>query len=337
MKTIKYNYCGFSPSYSNEDIYNLFLKPLENKYNFILDENPDYIICSRIANIFDFSNYKGIRILYNGENTQPDFHSYDYVISFDYGLSFKDRFCYFYHCANFLDNLEVPTLTKDQAFEVLKTKTRFCSFSNSHDRVDMARKHYLDLLDSYKRVDVIGSLYYRGGPLITDWNEKLSFLNTTKFTLVIESSVFSGGLITEKIFHALQANTIPIYLGEKEVKDIINPKRIININDFDSDQKLLDKVIEIDNDDNLFVDIISQPSLFNPNLLLDMKGNLITFLDNIFSQDYSKAFRRPNVEYDRNVRLDTCYRIAKDYYSSARRPINRILGKFFKKRIVHKI
>ena len=328
MKTIKYNFCGFSMPNYKDNIYKFFLKPLENKYKFVLSNNPDYVFCSRIVNVFDYAKYDCIRILYNGENTQPDFHNFDYVISFDYDLHYKDRFLYFYHCVNFLESLQFHQYSLSEAKELLDNKKYFCALSNSHDRLDGARKHYLDLLDSYKKVSVIGNLFYRGdAPLITDWNDKMDFYKKTKFTLIIEASVFSGGLITEKIFHAIQGGTIPIYLGEKDIKNVVNPKRILNINDFKNDDELLQKIIEIDNNDELYIQMLSEKPLFNPNLLVEMKENLVNFLGNIFSQEYEDAKRRPAIEYPRNIVMAKAPLVAKSYFDNQKNIINRALGK----------
>ena len=56
-------------------------------------------------------------------------------------------------------------------------------------------------------------------------------------------------------------NSVPIYWGSATVDLDFNPESFINAGNFDSLESFIDHVIKIDNDDNLYNDMISQPKL----------------------------------------------------------------------------
>jgi hypothetical protein len=58
---------------------------------------------------------------------------------------------------------------------------------------------------------------------------------------------------------ALQANTVPIYWGNPEIADDFNPACYINANDCTDFHDPIERVREIDTDDELWCSMISQP------------------------------------------------------------------------------
>jgi len=92
--------------------------------------------------------------------------------------------------------------------------------------------------------------------------DKLEFLKGYKFTIAFENSSFPG-YTTEKIAEAFTANTIPIYWGNPLVGRDFNPESFINCHNFDSFDKVIDHVIKVDNDDDLYRKYISSPAFIN--------------------------------------------------------------------------
>lgn len=76
--------------------------------------------------------------------------------------------------------------------------------------------------------------------------EKKEVLQNYKFTLCFENSSGYEGYITEKIFDAFSAGSVPIYYGAKNVEDYIPKNTFINYKDFSSPEKLYERLIEID-------------------------------------------------------------------------------------------
>jgi len=91
-------------------------------------------------------------------------------------------------------------------------------------------------------------------------------ISSYKFSLCYENSV-TPGYHTEKLLHGMVAGNIPIYYGDKTVEQDFNPKRFINAVDM-SDEELLERIIEIDESDKLYNEMLSQP-IFDKEVSLD--------------------------------------------------------------------
>jgi hypothetical protein len=54
-------------------------------------------------------------------------------------------------------------------------------------------------------------------------------------------------------------NTIPIYWGSPDVVNDFNEKSFINAHSFGSDEELIDYIFEVDNNQSLYEEILSEP------------------------------------------------------------------------------
>lgn len=92
------------------------------------------------------------------------------------------------------------------------------------------------------KFDLYGTLWDRGGrnPLETEnikkvyrgtVAEKLPVLSQYKFTFCLENSVFPG-YVTEKIFDAMFAGSVPVYLGAPDITDFIPKNCFIDMRNF---------------------------------------------------------------------------------------------------------
>ena len=98
------------------------------------------------------------------------------------------------------------------------------------------------------------------------YKSKVNFLSDCKFSMQIQSNVLRY-LTVEKMIHAYAANTIPIYYGnDKVLLDGFNPKSFINCHDYNNIDEVVERIIEIDKNDNLFKEIVSEP-IFLGNIL----------------------------------------------------------------------
>jgi hypothetical protein len=71
------------------------------------------------------------------------------------------------------------------------------------------------------------------GEISPHYEDKLRVLGESRFALCLENTAFSG-FITEKLFDALFAGAIPIYLGAPDVEDWIPASCFIDLRKFDS-------------------------------------------------------------------------------------------------------
>lgn len=121
---------------------------------------------------------------------------------------------------------------------------------------------------------------------------KLEFQSQCKFSIAFENTT-SPGYTTEKILHAFISNTIPIYWGDPEVTKDFNPKAFINCHDFENFEAVIERIKEVDNNDELYLTILKEPPFVDNKIPGNLQKNKLTaFLQNIFDQEKEKANRR---------------------------------------------
>ncbi len=246
---------------------NFFHNILQKHYDIELSDDPDIIFCSVFG--FEHLNYTCKKIFYIGENIKPDFNYYDYAFSFEdnsdqnfclpHFVVYKHFFDYSFHRSNSIIDRYQTT-----------AKTKFCSFmatnANAVDRITFVKK-----LLEYKKVDCSGSVLYNmekkknigrviDGQYI-DWvDEKLETISHYKFTIAFENER-EDNYVTEKIFHPLLVNSIPIYWGAPNIDQYFNPKCYINVSDFDSFESAIAEIERIDQDDALYATFFEEPTI----------------------------------------------------------------------------
>ena len=281
MKDIK---IFFEDFWGGFDVHNNFIfSVLQKNYNVIIDEHPDYLFYS----VYGYNHLKYtdcIKIFYSAENLEPDFNLCDYAIAFQH-LTAQDRYfrypIYLESGYNCLDN----SCSFDPS-AVLNRK--FCNFVYSNSKwADPIRELFYEKLSKYKRIDSGGRyLNNIGGPV----KNKIDFIKDYKFTIAFENSSLSG-YTTEKLVEPMTVNSIPIYWGNPDVDKDFNTGSFVYIkNEADIDAKI-QEIIELDNNDNAYIEKLTQPWVLN-NSYDDWQKKLILFFDNICSQQKDKAFRR---------------------------------------------
>lgn len=297
MKKIKIKYVDFWPNLNPEEF--IFTKILKKYFDVEISENPDYIFYSLIGNK-DYLNYDCVRIFYTGENFRPDFNLADYAIGFD-NIIFNDRYIRFPLCLlndNEVRLAENKHLNIDK--NILKEKEGFCNFIYSNSNAEKIREEFFYRLNEYKKVDSGGRFLNNIGGSVDD---KYKFQCKYKFSIAFENTTYPG-YVTEKILQSFGANTIPIYWGDPNVEEIFNNKAFINCNNYSSLDEVIEKVKEIDNNDKLFMKMISEPAFNEENYYKNQLENLEAFLLEIFSQELDKAYRRPRYYWGANYEKD---------------------------------
>lgn len=117
-------------------------------------------------------------------------------------------------------------------------KDRFCNFLYSNPVP--YREQIFRRLSRYKPVDAPGSSMRNMGsiddgapPGQSRWESKRQFLARYKFTLALENEIFPG-YQTEKLYDAMLANSLPIYLGDANLSRLFNPNSMIARNGAES-------------------------------------------------------------------------------------------------------
>lgn len=240
-----------------ENFDNVIYRMLSEDFEIEISNDPDYLIYSVFGN--SHTNYKCKKILYTGENRRPDYNYCDYSISFDY--SDDPRNLRLPLCAiNLYENGIINNFEKNIDFEKIKSeKTKFCNFIFSNSSAEL-RNVLFQELSKYKQVDAGGRVFNNIGYLVED---KLKFQSEYKFTIAFENSQYPG-YTTEKLVHPKLVNSIPIYWGNPDVAKDWNTKAFINAYDFKNLYEVIEFVKEVDNNDDLYFDMLKEPHFNTP-------------------------------------------------------------------------
>jgi GR25 family glycosyltransferase involved in LPS biosynthesis len=176
---------------------------------------------------------------------------------------------------------------KDNYFIIKNnSKELFCAYMYSYDV--KYRVEIYNFISTYKKVDALGKSCNND-----DFQDDRSTYNDIetyndvaikkyskyKFVLALENSIYNG-YITEKLINPILAKSIPIYAGPKDAFEIINKKRVIYVYDFSNYNDLLEYIIKVDNDNDLYNSIILE-EIFNYNSNLNFENFENYLLDNL--------------------------------------------------------
>ncbi|MBQ8783002.1 MAG: hypothetical protein IJZ57_04440 [Clostridia bacterium] len=295
MKTVKIKFVGFWNGFESEP--NLVYDILKKHYDVKITDDADYIICSMFGIPYEYCSYPQVRIMFSGENYIPDFNLVDYALC-PYPISFLDRCCYAPVCLNNIDKSE-KMLNKDRNYsaDFLKTKEYFANFIVGHESENCIRGDFFKKLSEYKRVESPGSYLnnMHGGQTVSFLNDsKISFQKKCKFTICFESTKHEG-FVTEKITDAFLSDTIPIYYGSSTVTDIFNSKAFINCNDYSNFDEVIKKIIELDNDDEKYLEMLRQPIFVDADYVKNIQTGIEKFVLSIFDQPLDAVYRRSRI------------------------------------------
>ena len=296
-KTVKLKFVGFWPNFKPEMsfTYNCLIN---NGYNVQVVEDADYIVCSIFGEKYEYCKYPQVRIMEVEENYIPDFNLVDYGIC-HYPITLQDRCFSFPVCVEYVDGTlkKLTEKNRDYSSDILKQKTLFANFIASHESEYNIRGDFFKKLNEYKRVESAGSYLNNmpNGALVNrEDGSKTELQQTCKFTLCFESTKHEG-FVTEKIAEAFLTDSIPIYYGSSMAKEIFNKNAYIDIADYNSFDDAVKKIIELDNNDEEYLKMLSQPIFKDSNYYQNKMEQLEKFICHIFEQPIEKAYRRSRV------------------------------------------
>ena len=282
-RSVKINFKGFWGLRLEESP---FYKLLSKRFDLEISDNPDFLIYT--DGYLEKRKYQDcVRIFYTGENTRPDFYDCDYAFTFDLAMTRRHYRLPLYRFYGDYDRLKQP---KDPE-RILAQKSGFCYFLYSH--ITPEREDFFNRMLAYKMVDSGGRFLNTLGRLVPkDSAQEADFRRRYKFAIVFENSCHPG-YTTEKIYHAMIDNVVPIYWGNPRIAHDFNPKSFINCHEYDDFSQVVDKVIEMDNDDDLYKSCLAQPWL-NDAAGLDYLSDdsLLARFEEIFSNPEPIRYRR---------------------------------------------
>lgn len=297
MKTVKLNFAGINEDFDKEN--NTICYHLKRSgYKVEISDDPDYLVCDVWLNQpFEYCGKPQVRIMVSGENYIPDFNLIDYAIS-PYPIMLGDRHFHRPGCAFSGDRWHsLAKKNRNYSREILNSKEYFANFITGHESEFNIRGDFFKRLCEYKRVESVGT-YLNNMPNgeTVNWlnSSKSDFQRKCKFTLCFESTLHYG-FVTEKLTDAFFADTIPVYYGSSAAADIFNKDAFINVADYDSFEAAIEKIIELDQDDEKYLRMLSQPILLDSEYPQKLDEALGNFICHIFEQPLEKAYRRSRV------------------------------------------
>ncbi len=278
---------------------NPIFKLLSARFDLELSKEPDFLIYSCFGK--NFLKYNCVRIFYTGENIRPNLNECDYAFSFDYPITERNYRLPLYILYDGYKELKRNSLNFDLENK-LSEKQRFCNFVYSNKK-GKERVEFFEKLQKYKKVDSGGKIKNNLGCLIKD---KLSFLQQYKFTIAFENSSYPG-YTSEKLLQAFVTNTIPIYWGNPLIHMDFNTKSFINCHEYNNFEEVIERVIEVDNDDSLYREYITQSPI-----ILNVENEYLSEINII--KRFAKIFSNRNLIFadkKKNILRYYCWLMAK--------------------------
>jgi len=302
---IKVNFVDFWFDFDKRNNY--FYHLLSSQNEVVIDEeDPDLLFFSvDYSNVGEREKYKNHRckkIFFTGESVSPNFDSDESIRMSNHQAHYNIGKCDFAFTFDFSDDprhyrlplwvlhidwfdkggygnpefILPPSKIENNEF-ISHPKDKFCAFVFSNPT--QKRIETYNLFSSYKQVDGYGKPF-------NNWSYgesiKYNNLKNYRFSICFENRKRSG-YYTEKPFHAKTSGTIPIYYSDEQVSHDFNEKAFLNLNDFDSLEQLLERVKEVDQDEELYKDYFREPLFkggkikeeFHPHSVLNFFYNTI--------------------------------------------------------------
>lgn len=289
MKTIKIRFLDFWDGFDGTASYYLPYQLLKKHFNIEVTEDADYVIYSVFGERHWSVPRRCVKIFYTGENVAPDLNACDYAMGFE-PMSCGDRYIRFPLWLEYLSDVdrmqEKHILPSD--WSLAKDKPDFCSFVVTNP-LNPVRNEFFEKLSAYKKVDSGGRYRNNTGGPVTD---KLAFDRTHKFSICFENGAHVG-YTTEKLVQAFAARTVPIYWGDPDVCRVFNEKAFVNVSDFADLDAAIERVREIDADDDLYLQMLRTPALREDTPTPEAeRARLEAWLVSIFDRPLEEAYRR---------------------------------------------
>lgn len=279
MNTLK---LGFADTFKTTETF--FTELLSQRYSVIRDDqNPDYLIFGdrNFGNSNErFNGQNVIKIFFTGENERPwDYYAH-YALSFDHLDNGKQMRFPHYVLYEYDHNIMLRHKRTDT--DDIDSKG-FCSFVQKNPNAEK-RNWYFHELSKYKPVTAAGPLFNNTNGVMPDGVVgKVDLMCDYKFALVFENATHPGYL-TERLYEALCAKTIPIYWGSATAAIDFNPKAFLSWHEYQDDAAFISAILELDNDKDKYMEMYMQPMFYDrkPNKYFNTERILDWFDRNVY-------------------------------------------------------
>jgi hypothetical protein len=242
MDTVKVKFDQLYEGFNTSD--NFFTRHLSAKYKVLISDDPDfYFFTHPVYGSKEYLKYKCHRVFYGGENIRANWNICDYVFDSDFyeGNPRQKRLPLWAYWP-------LEAINQQKNFENLNDKKKFCCMVVSNPNCK-ERNEFFHQLSKYKKVDSGGHFLNNIGLPVQN---KMEFIKDYKFVIAFENSSYPG-YTTEKLIEPFFVNSIPIYWGNPVVAKDFNTDSFINIKNTSEFNNAINKIIELDNDDEKYL------------------------------------------------------------------------------------
>jgi alpha(1,3/1,4) fucosyltransferase len=269
---------------------NFFTCLLSKQYNVVISDKPDLLIYCNMGHLNRLYSCK--KLFWTSESLLPDYRFCDFAITCFYLDDPRHLRLPFYVMTTPAEDL---IRKAGEAELIMQTPRKFCSFvvTNANPKRTGHRISFFHKLCKYKKVDSGGRAFNNIGRQIPFEKGALAnFLREYKFNICFENKVMAG-YTTEKLSQAMQARSVPLYCGNPLVDREFNPASFLSMNNFPSEEAFIERIIEIDNDENARFKLLSEPYFHNniPNGYYD-EARILSFFDKILSDSQKPVSHR---------------------------------------------
>jgi hypothetical protein len=228
-KTIRIATARFWAGATATNIIETLLPDLKPYFEFEVSTSPDVVLYGPYTGAMPQGRY--IKVFIGCENVRPIMSECDWAIGVHHEEHVRHpRYMRFQRWGDDSHFIQTARNWPD----IRKSKTRFCAFLYAN--MVPYREAFFRALSTYKPIDAPGrSMNNMAGidpvPGTFDWQAKVEFLRAYKFVIAFENGS-SPGYNTEKLTHAIEADSVPIYWGDPEIGRSFNVARFINAHDY---------------------------------------------------------------------------------------------------------
>lgn len=263
---------------------NWFVKILSRDFDIEISDKPDLLIFQESGHLNRLYTCK--KLFWTGESIFPDWNRTDYAMTCHYIDNPRHlRFPYYVWGSE----ASIQNLTKqnNEAEKIVSEQRKFCAtvISNGNPKRAGERINFFKKLNSIKEVASGGRFMNNVGDIGLGGQAKHRFISQYKFNLCYENKCLPG-YTTEKLTEAMWARCIPIYWGNERVGEEFNKKSILCRNDYPSDESFIERILEVDANDVLYEEILSEPYFINnqPNIYFS-EDRLLNFFHQLLDDN----------------------------------------------------
>lgn len=228
-----------------------------------------------ICSVFNFRNEtlhpkqnNEIRVSYSGESYHNETELYDINLIMQQDDIQKGIITMPFFSLTSYESNYWPLYMKPREY---KPKSKFCAFVVSNGNCHF-RNSFFEILSKYKGVDSCGRFLNNCGFTAPSPEDGyFDFLSNYKFMICFENTS-KPEYLTEKLQNAWLGRTIPIYWGAAKSLKWLNPKAFLYLEDTseESVKRMIEKIIELDNDDEKYMEMFNQPLILDNKIPYDI-------------------------------------------------------------------